>query len=286
MSGPATTATPIKSNSAAIWNLTTPLTATASTESSFSQGNFGIGKTPAKVEAVLRGDVRQPVSAADIKDNGTYRCKITDFPCRKDARANADIIAIIKLFARYQRQPNDGNWGMATGWLIAPDLIVTAAHVAYDFGPMRYGAATAIRAYMGYSGAANLNSKDVNSTDVQQRYGKTFITTAGWLQSAGQAERADVAFLKLEKPFTGNLKLFTYINTPLMGVSEYLGVVGYPADKQDEYGESGARMYQMFAPSTWHLDGNVEHLLQYGISTYGGRIFPSLELCTNETDAW
>lgn len=60
---------------------------------------------------------------------------------------------------RYENQPNDNNWGMGTGWLIRPDLLVTAGHCAYDFGEERYGRATIVKAYMGYSGKFTYPSK-------------------------------------------------------------------------------------------------------------------------------
>ncbi len=64
-----------------------------------------------------------------------------------------DLTAIIKLLIRYREQPDDNAWGMGTGWLIAPDLLVTAGHCAYDFGEdTQYGPATIVKAYMGYAG--------------------------------------------------------------------------------------------------------------------------------------
>lgn len=189
------------------------------------------------------------------------------------------MVAIIKLFVRYEKQPNDGNWGMATGWLIAPDLLVTAGHVAFDFGPTtQYGKAVIVKAYMGYAGAVNLTPASLSSFNgaapaVQLRYGATFITTSGWLQSAGQAERADVAFLKLNAPFTGKFTPFSYLDTPSSATSENIGVVGYPADEKNPAGEEGADMYEAYAPSTWNLATGYGNLLTYTISTYPGEFF-------------
>lgn len=161
---------------------------------------------------------------------------------------------------------------MGTGWLIAPDLVVTAGHVAYDFGAnTNYGKAITVKAYMGYSGAVNLTAANLASGAVQLQYGKTFITTTGWLQSNGQAERADVSFLKLTAPFTGNFKPFSYVDTPLTGTAETLDVVGYPADKANSVKEEGADMWEMSAPVTWNLDTSNGDLLQYQISTYPGK---------------
>lgn len=168
---------------------------------------------------------------------------------------------------------------MATGWLIAPDLLVTAGHVAYDFGQTtQYGKAVIVKAYMGYSGAVNLTPANLGSVNgvepaVQLRYGATFITTTGWLQSGGQAERADVAFLKLAGPFTGNFKPFSYITTPSPASNVNIDVVGYPADEKNSAGEEGADMYQCSANTTWDLSTDFGNLLTYQIDTYPGESF-------------
>ncbi|KUJ06758.1 uncharacterized protein LY89DRAFT_678347 [Mollisia scopiformis] len=223
---------PTPSNYAAIWNLNPPSSTIPLQESAFALGVKG----PESIGV----DRRTLVSYSDYADGGEYR-------------------AIIKLFVCYERQPNDGNWGMATGWLIAPDLLVTAGHVAYDFGPTtQYGKAVIVKAYMGYTGAVNVTPTNLSRRNVQLQYGATFITTTGWLQSAGQAERADVSFLKLAGTFTGNFRPFSYIDTPLSGVAVNIGVVGYPADQQNSAGEAGAEMYQMIqSPVIRQSDNSV-----------------------------
>jgi hypothetical protein len=118
---------------------------------------------------------------------------------------------------------------------------------------------------VGYFGEAN-----ASASSVQFRYGERFMTTAGWLQSAGTAERTDVAFLKLESPFTGNLDVFSYVDTSMTGTAQTLGVVGYPED-QISNGEGGALMFERFEPVTWNLETVSSHLLQYPISTYLGK---------------
>jgi V8-like Glu-specific endopeptidase len=44
---------------------------------------------------------------------------------------------------------------MGTGWLIAPNLLVTAGHCGYD---QSYGPVQEIKAYIGYKGRASVNS--------------------------------------------------------------------------------------------------------------------------------
>jgi len=172
---------------------------------------------------------------------------------------------------RYKNQAaTDDHWGMGTGWLIRPDLLVTAGHCAYDFGEGRLGPAVMVKAYMGYSGKANMTQYALNSGSVQLRMGKTFITPSGWLQSNGTDRQSDVSFLKLDRPFFGNFTPFAYAETPVIGL-EQIGVVGYPADKLDGgKSERGSRMYEMFSKVAWDLNKNEQNMLAYAISTYPG----------------
>ena len=64
---------------------------------------------------------------------------------------------------------------MATGWLIRPDLLVTAGHCAYDWN---LGRATEVKAYIGYNGKAS-----VGTSNVQFRSGAKVVITGGWLRS-------------------------------------------------------------------------------------------------------
>ena len=54
------------------------------------------------------------------------------------------------------------------------------------------------------------------------------VTTAEWLTSKDNRHR-DVAFIQVDRPFEGNLRLFSYLPTPKSG-DEMIGVVGYPAE--------------------------------------------------------
>lgn len=58
---------------------------------------------------------------------------------------------------------------IATGWLIRPDLIVTAGHVACDFDH-GFGLLKSIKVYIGYDGA-----KTIHSNNVQYRQGKASL---------------------------------------------------------------------------------------------------------------
>lgn len=164
---------------------------------------------------------------------------------------------------------------MGTGWLIRHDLLVTAGHVVYDWG-RRYGAASQIRCYIGYNGRAS-----VKTAQVQARYGISVVTTEEWIK-APDNRTCDVAFIQLDRDFTGNLRTFNYVNTPLTGHKTLLGVVGYPGDKSlrdtetgDE--EKGAHMYEEYAKNDYDIEASSRHMIEYQISTFGGRRKPDLK---------
>lgn len=120
---------------------------------------------------------------------------------------------------------------VGTGWLIQNDLIVTAGHCAHDLSD-GLGYVSTIKAYMGFNGPNS--DKDPN---VQMRYGKYAVVPSEWVRSA--APTYDVAFIRLSKAFD-NVEPIKYTDTPVQG-NDYLGVVGYPNDK-----EGGNYMYQAF----------------------------------------
>ena len=155
---------------------------------------------------------------------------------------------------------------MGTGWLVRPDVMVTAGHCAYDWRDA-LGRAVHINAYIGYHGKASI----MTDPNVQTRRAKRIVTTSGWLTSKKNRIN-DVSFVLLNKPFT-QVKPFTFDSTPTQG-DEMLGVVGYPGDKIDKIGateEKGAKMYQQFAKVKYNLETSEQHMLQYRISTYAGK---------------
>jgi V8-like Glu-specific endopeptidase len=153
---------------------------------------------------------------------------------------------------------------MATGWLVRPDLVVTAGHCVYDWR-RKMKRAIRVQAYIGYDGKAS-----VNRDGVQCRKGVEIGTTFGWLSSHENLE-SDVAFIKLDKPFTGNLNLFQYTETPHGPTTDYLGVVGYPADKSRD-DERGAQMYEEFNSISYNIDTSENNMIEYAISTSTGAI--------------
>ncbi|EWZ33454.1 hypothetical protein FOCG_16949 [Fusarium oxysporum f. sp. radicis-lycopersici 26381] len=152
---------------------------------------------------------------------------------------------------------------MGTGWLIRPDLLVTAGHVVHDWG-RKLGPADQIKCYIGYNG-----KQSVGSPHVQARYGAKVVTPVEWIE--GSSNRAkDVAFIQLDRPFTGNLRIFSYVKTPEAGDGTYLGVVGYPGDQTLE-DEQGAQMYEEFARSDYNIGESPHHMVEYSISTFAGQ---------------
>jgi V8-like Glu-specific endopeptidase len=173
--------------------------------------------------------------------------------------------AIVKLQLRYEKQEaDDERWAMGTGWLIRPDLLVTAGHCVYDWRDS-LGKVVQVKAYIGYSGKGS-----IGSPDVQFRRGHRIAATEGWLK--GPENRTnDVSFIQVEKPFTGIVP-FKFAETPLQG-NDMLGVVGYPADmklndKKD--GEKGAQMYEEFEMVKYDIGTSPKHMLEYRVSTYAG----------------
>lgn len=155
------------------------------------------------------------------------------------------------------------NWPTATGWLIRPDLLVTAGHVVYDHAN-KWGMSTQIKAYIGYNG-----KESIGKPGVQFRYGTKVVLPQAYLAPQRIPYR-DCAFIKLNKPFE-NVTCFKFVpETPKMG-KELLGIVGYPGDKTSKGGEQAAFAYQMFVQQNWNLEKDLpSKMLLYQISTYGG----------------
>ena len=171
-------------------------------------------------------------------------------------------IAIVKLFLKYANQkPGDERWGHGTGWLIRPDVLVTAGHCSYDYRD-QLGRVTEIKAFIGYEG-----KDSIGRGDVQFRRGKKVATTSGWL-TGKKSRKNDVSFVQLDRPFTG-ITPIKFIETPDHG-SFTLGVVGYPGDKKQGE-EIGPHMYEEFAETDFSLEESDFHMLDYKVSTFAGK---------------
>ncbi|KAH0428448.1 glutamyl endopeptidase [Colletotrichum camelliae] len=201
-------------------------------------------------ESVFDDDRRRRVEPRDFADGGKFR-------------------SVVKIQACFSKSNGTSVWMMGSGWLISPDTVVTAGHVVYDWGH-RLQSAIEIKCYIGYSGRAS-----VGTSNVQARYGERIITTAEWIEAAGNRTH-DLAFIKVNRPFTGNLRNIPFKETPLVGKGANLGVVGYPGDKYIEAtngqsGEKGAQMYEEFASTDYSIEKSERHMIEYQVSTFAGQ---------------
>lgn len=157
---------------------------------------------------------------------------------------------------------------MATGWLIRPDLVVTAGHCSYDW-EHGLGRLTNVKAYIGYCG--NESIYDTDNFDVQFRTAISVATTSDWL-GGGKNEARDVSFIKVSTPFDNvQSSLISYAPTPLSGDS-VIGVVGYPGDLMEAAtSERGAFMYEMYLDTPFDLTTSPSNMLAYQIDTFGGK---------------
>ncbi|KAK0610872.1 hypothetical protein B0T14DRAFT_314903 [Immersiella caudata] len=163
---------------------------------------------------------------------------------------------------------------MATGWLMRSDIVVTAGSNVFDWTNLArpLGKAMQIKCYIGYHGGSS-----VGAPSVQFRLAKAVVTTPEWLAGPDNRHR-DIAFLQLDRPFEGNLRLFGRKETTPVQGHFMLGVVGYPGDKGRDaglYDEYGGEMYEMFTTQKYNLhdppSNNAAGLLEYDISTRGGQ---------------
>ncbi|TQN65345.1 Glutamyl endopeptidase [Colletotrichum shisoi] len=205
-------------------------------------------------ESIIGVDRRHLALPGDFMDGGRYR-------------------SVVKIKTRFgDVDKGTSVWMMGTGWLIRPNLLVTAGHVVYDWS-RGLGEAREIRCYIGYSGAAS-----VGKPHVQTRSATKIVTTAEWLSTKADRTRAkDVAFIQVDRDFEGNLSLFKFsINTPVAGRGSNLGVIGYPGDKSlrnEDTGENemGAEMYEAFQDTDYDIAKSQRNMIEYKISTYGGQ---------------
>ncbi|KAJ5930943.1 hypothetical protein N7466_006436 [Penicillium verhagenii] len=228
---------------AATWTLQTGIA--PSTESIF------LPQAGANTESVFEPDHRAKVDQNDYKDGGKYR-------------------SIVKLEIAYEGTGAEMS-SIGTGWLIRPDVLVTAGHCVFDHAGndgQGWGRLKIMQCHIGYNGRDSLKDPSV-----QTRFAKRVVTTGEWIDSRDNRHR-DVAFVQLEQPFTGNLRIFSFAPTPMKGV-EMLGVVGYPGDMHtvdnDGIDEIGAHMYELFQDIKYNLEDAPLKMLQYKLSTFGGQ---------------
>ncbi|KAF4499130.1 hypothetical protein FAGAP_4723 [Fusarium agapanthi] len=133
-----------------------------------------IGPEADGIQTVFDDDSRRLVDPADIQPGGKYH-------------------SIVKLQILFEGQDaNDTRHAQATGWLIMPHLIITAAHCVYDH-THDFGKAVQVRAFVGYNG-----KNSIDKPGVQFRRGLMVVVPKDWIIS--DTNRAsDVAFIKVEE---------------------------------------------------------------------------------------
>ncbi|OTA69291.1 hypothetical protein K449DRAFT_428729 [Hypoxylon sp. EC38] len=213
-------------------------------------------------ESVVEGDDRKPVAPEHFAPGGKYR-------------------SILKLFVKYENL-GDSKFAHGTGWLIRPDVMITAGHNVFTWRAGG-GRAREIIAYAGYNGASS-----INDPSVEVRRAKRVVTTSQWLSNRGSMAH-DFALVMFDKPFT-NVAPFQYIETPLKDKLE-LGVVGYPADKIDATtGERGGKMYELFENTEYNImeqkDTMLEHFIDSEGGNSGGPVLRGSDLCAIATHVY
>jgi hypothetical protein len=163
----------------------------------------------------------------------------------------------------------DHVWTMGTGWLIRPDLVVTAGHNV--FSKSYGGQARRIKCWIGYNGRAN-----INEGYVQHRKAVNIVTTGVWYTQAKNDRRLrDVALIQVSKPFEGQLKIFSVMETPSKINNENLIVVGYPGDLRDDRDNADIGAHMWYGKRKTICDiGKGSHMIEYKIDTYGGTYAP------------
>ncbi|KAL5333054.1 hypothetical protein BJX70DRAFT_392479 [Aspergillus crustosus] len=182
---------------------------------------------------ITERDERQRVNRREILPGGKYR-------------GIAFLISFAKLFLRYENSERS-TWAIATGFVIKDDLVVTAGHCAYDW-EYQLGELT----------------ENIDNPEVEFRHGKRVATTQEWMEKGGRRE-ADIAFIKLNKPFDEVIPI-EYRDTPESDKA-VIRVVGYLADLED-HGEPGCQLYEGFVEAKWDLSRT--QILDYQIDTWGG----------------
>ncbi|KAF5681838.1 glutamyl endopeptidase [Fusarium denticulatum] len=180
----------------------------------------------------------------------------------KHYRPGGKYHSIVKLQIRFEGQDaSDTRHAQATGWLIMPHLIITAAHCVYDH-THDFGKAIHVRAFVGYNG-----KNSVDKPGVQFRRGLKVVVPKDWIISDTN-RGSDVAFIKVDE-FSDIERIS---QQPTVGIIDKmpLSVVGYPCDKSLG-DERGAQMYEMSKRIDCDLSKTAFNMLEHTISFASGQ---------------
>lgn len=173
-------------------------------------------------------------------------------------------LAIVKITMRFVNQsPKSDAWGQGTGWLIKPDVVVTAGHCVYDHYSNKgqpFGRAVLVRVWSDYNGKESSQAANFRS-------GIRVATTAAYVAD-GENHQNDVAVIQLDRPYY-DIKPFDTYDVAKKDTKE-LVLAGYPSD-QSYRGETGARMYEDGRQITWDLESTKDPgMLHYDIDSFKG----------------
>jgi len=126
------------------------------------------------------------------------------------------------------------------------------------------GRVSEMKAYIGYHGREFV----AQDKSVQERLAVQAGSTLRWVK--GAERQGDVGFVKLDRPFEGNLRPFKFKDTPTRRTNVMLDIAGYPGDKIVA-DEPGARMYELMQSTSFDLDKSDFNMISYKISTFKGQ---------------
>ena len=241
---------------------------------SMAEGTFQPGSEPG-LEAIIERFTR-PVY---LVQQSTFAVPPDPFPDSEVIRAKLDggraaMEHVIPSAGRIDLRNGRLDW-VGTGWMVAPDVVVTNRHVAEEFSMRDNG---------GFAFKANFGRPPVSaSIDWRHEHGQPDesifrITEILWVEPPGSV---DVALVRIEDTGAAGeqrpevIELMTREEVDAAGVSAWVAVVGYPArDSRNDLADQqrifdGIYNVKRLAPGqVMGLEG--QDLLQHDATTLGG----------------
>jgi V8-like Glu-specific endopeptidase len=195
---------------------------------SMAEGTFSPGSEPG-LEAIIERFTR-PVH---LVQQSTFKVPPDTFPNSEEIRAKLDggragLEHVIPSSGRIDLRNGRLDW-VGTGWMVAPDVVVTNRHVAEEFSMRQNG---------GFAFKANFGAPPVSaSIDWRHEHERTEesifrVQEIIWVEPPGSV---DVALVRISSQgFAGDsepavVDLMTRAEIVGAGVGAWVAVVGYPA---------------------------------------------------------
>ncbi|MHC5247414.1 trypsin-like serine peptidase [Enterococcus sp. LJL90] len=172
--------------------------------------------------------------------------------------------ASVLIICDYKTKNGGTVRGHGSGSIIAPNKVVTAAHVIYD---REYGWAQTVRVYPAVKN---------NYTDFNMAYGGTLYTFAGYIQSSGTsliAQQRDVGVIKLNRNLGNETGWFGYTTAR----SSHLRQNGYDGDI-----DGGRTLVTRYGTNTWIDNGILKYRWVATGGSSGGGVYNPI---TNQLEA-